>query len=483
MTLKKTVGIFLLSFIVVACHVGPDYQKPTTPVSTHFKEAKNNVWVVAKPSDLDNRGEWWCIFHDKKLNALEKELNAQDQNIVVARGQYLQALALVDQARAAYFPTFSATESLSYQSNNGQGNSNNSTNPSTQGGNANLNSFRGFQLGATWEADLWGATARNVESTRETAESSAAQLAATMLSDQASLAQYYFELRGVDNDQVFLDKIVRVDEKILASANQKLKEGVFALSNVIQARNTLDTAKQAAENNKINRGLYEHAIAILLGKTPADFSLTPVFARQHAPKVTGVLPSTLLERRPDVAAAERKVAAANAQIGVAKAAYFPVLSFSPTAAWAASDLSHWASWPLFSWSLGPQLTETFFDGGLRNANLRYARVGYDVAVGQYRQTALTAFQNVEDSLAQLRSLNAQSRIANHAATDANTAFILANNQFQEGTFAEPDRDSAELSALTTRQNASDVEALQMTYTVALIKAIGGGFQTANTHQS
>lgn len=469
--------LILLSSITVlsACTVGPDYKRPTLTVPTQFKEADNSVWKKATPSDLNNRGQWWTAFHSKQLNALEKTLTSQDQNIQTAKGQYEQSVALVAQARAAYFPTVSGVGSWNYQaggSGNGAGAGTANSSIGTNGGN---NNFQSFGLSASWEGDLWGSVRRNVEAANATAEASRAQMAATTLSDQASLAQYYFELQGVDDDQVYLDKIVQKDQRLVDIANAKFSQGVFSLNDVILAKNTLDTAKQAAANNKINRALYEHAIAVLLGKPPADFSIKPTFVIFHPPKIPAVLPSSLLERRPDVAQAERNVIAANAQIGVAKAAYFPVLSFTPWAGWTATNLASFSSAPLFSWSIGPQIAETLLDGGLRRANYDYAKAGYRVTVSQYRQAVLTAFQNVEDALAQLRSLNAQEKIALHEQHNANLQYQLTHHQLNYGDAAAPDLDNASITALNADKNASDVAALQMTYTVALIKAIGGGY--------
>ncbi|MDP1574598.1 MAG: efflux transporter outer membrane subunit [Coxiellaceae bacterium] len=471
---KKILTYSAISLILSACTVGPDYKKPTINVPTHFKEAKNNGWKKASPADLKDRGEWWTAFHDQQLNVLEKELNSHDQNIETATAQYMQAFAMIEQARAAYFPFVAGSAAWNFQNASGGGSASNPTNPGSAAGGGG-GSFQSFGLNASWEGDLWGNIRRNVEAVTATAEASKAKIAAIQLSDQASLAQYYFELRGVDNDQAFLDNIVLHNQKLLTVAYAKMKEGVFSLSNVIQARNALNVAKQTAENNKINRGLYEHAIAILLGKPPADFALPAKFYSFHPPKIPGILPSEMLERRPDVAAAERAVAAANAQIGVAKAAYFPVLSLSPWAGWTSSNFNSFSSSPLFSWSLGPQLAQYVFDGGVRESNFLAAKANYRATVSQYRQAVLVAFQNVEDSLTQLHSLNEQVVITKHAARDARTSFSLTHTEFQGGTVAAPDVDSSSIETLTADKNASDAAALQMTYTVALIKALGGAY--------
>jgi NodT family efflux transporter outer membrane factor (OMF) lipoprotein len=455
----------LVAMALSACQMGPHYQKPTIEIPANYKQAKGKwapVTAHAAP------GEWWTIFRDEKLNALEAELNNQNQSIKVAKAQYVQAVALVDQARAAYFPTLSATNALNFQKNSG----------SASSAKTNAKSVHSLGLNASWEPDVWGSVRDNVDAANATAEASLAQVAATRLLMQANLAQYYVELRGVDQDQYYLNKMLQADQKILFSANQKIKEGVDSLAQVIQARSAVDAAKQAAENNKINRALYEHAIAVLLGKTPEAFSLAVNTRVVTTPHISVNLPSTLLEQRPDIAVAERNVAAANAKIGVAVAAYFPSFTLSGVWNFAQTALQNWSAWPLYTWSVGPQLAATLFDGGLRGATLNFAHANYDATVAQYRQTVLSAFQDVDDNLTQVRLLKLQAVIANHAATDARLSFQLSKNQFQEGVIAAPDLASSEITALSAEKNAADTKTLQLTYTVALIKAFGGDMLTS-----
>ena len=489
--LHKFLLLFLLAFLITSCKVGPDYQKPTVSIPKNYKEAKKKKWVKAKPADLQSRGNWWTVFHDKKLNQLELALNISNQNITSAIAQYAQARALVDEARASFFPNLAASASLVYQNNNngfGGGGSavNNSSNINVNNSNSGNNN-NGFIFGngssqiglnASWEPDIWGATRRDVEAATAGAESSAANLGAVQLSEQASLAQYYFELRGVDSDQVLLNKTVVADKKILTLTKNQYHFGTASMMNVAQARGQLETAQANAIKNGVNRALYEHAIAVLIGKPPAELTLKsrPFFGKP--PTVAAELPSQLLERRPDIAQAERNVAQANANIGVAVSAYYPSVILTPSFTAQnnqATDFNDWFSFPLLVWSVGTNLAETIFDGGLRHATVAAAKANYQSTVAIYRQTVLTAFQNVEDNLAALRILKNQAVAQNAAARDAQLTLALTVNQFQQGTVAYPNVYTAQVSAYAAEKNAVDVTTLRMTYTVALIKALGGNW--------
>lgn len=465
---------FTFTILLTACVVGPDYHRPPVAVPTAYKETRAKDWCVAKPADLNDRGQWWETFHEPTLNSLESQLNISNQNIAAAQAQYKQARALVDQARAAYFPTLSASATLVRQK---------TVMPASVTASG-LNSVNGpatthtAGLDASWEPDIWGSTHRSVEANIAAAQSSAAQLAATRLSAQASLAQYYFELRGVDSDKQLLDATVKGDQKILQLTQDRYKHGVAALSDVVQARSQLENAQALAINVGINRAQYEHAIAVLIGKTPAELSLPnkPFFGTP--PTIPPQLPSQLLERRPDIAAAERTMAQANAQIGVAIAAYYPNLSFAPTAYVQNNGYNNWFSMPLLSWAVGPTLAETLFDGGLRSANTAAARANYEATVAQYRQTVLAAFQDVEDNLASLRVLKSQAVVQNAAASDAKLALQLEINQYKAGTVAYSDVLTSQINAYNAEKSAVDVTTLRMTSTVGLIKALGGGWHAS-----
>lgn len=465
------------------------------PIPKHYKEAKGK-WVIAKPADLNNRGNWWLIFHSQKLDQLETELNKNNPNILSAKAQYQQAIALVDEARASYFPSLAASASVVYQGNNRNNNNfggggggsaiNNSSNINVNNNNSgnNNNSFlfgngsTQVSLNASWEPDIWGATRRNEEAALAGAQSSYANIGAVQLSMQASLAQYYFELRGVDSDQVLLDKTVLSDKKILALTKNQYHYGTASLANIASARSQLESAQALAINNNINRAIYEHAIAVLIGVAPTELTLKPHPFFGAPPRVAPELPSQLLERRPDIAQAERNVAQANAQIGVAVSAYYPSITFTPSVIGQnnnANGFQDLDSFPLWIWSVGTNLAETIFDGGLRHATVAAAKFNYQSIVEIYRQTVLTAFQNVEDNLGALNYLQSQAIAQNAAARDAELSLKLTIDQFQQGTVSYNNVYSAQVTAYSAEKSAVDVTTLRMAYTVALIKALGGNW--------
>jgi len=463
--------ITTLTTLLNGCTVGPDYHRPSIPVPAVYKEADMKHWTKAVPADLFHRGKWWEVFHQPKLNELEDKLIISNQTIITAEAQYRQARALVDEARASYFPTLSASASTIRQEVSSLSSSSSSSSASSVSSITNTANQVG--LNASWEPDIWGSVRRTVEANQAAAESSFAQLAATRLSAEASLAQYYFELRGVDSDQQLLSKTVRDDKKILQLTKNLFKNGVDSMVNIVQARAQLENAQALLINLGINRGQYEHAIAVLIGVAPADLSLKyhPFFGQP--PTIPPQLPSQLLERRPDIAAAERTMAQANAQIGVAIAAYFPTLTFTPTGS--IQSINNWFNPPLYNWAVGPMLAETLFDGGLRSATTAAARANYDATVAQYRQTVLSAFQNVEDNLVALRVLKSQAIVQDKAAADAALTLTLTINQFKAGTAAYTNVVTAQINAYNAEKSAVDVTTLRMTFTVGLVKALGGGW--------
>jgi NodT family efflux transporter outer membrane factor (OMF) lipoprotein len=486
----------LLSFILFlnSCAVGPDYVRPRVNVPAKFKEAKGKTvigekklknWKMAQPRDDFNRGQWWTIFHDAKLNELEYRLIISNQTIQTAYQNYKQARALVDEARAAFFPTLAGSLSFSRQK---QGTSSASVNSAltsvgavTSAGSTSSSSSSSIHdsytwlLNASWEPDIWGSARRNVEANNANAQASAALLAATRLSAQASLAQFYFELRGLDTDQQLLNGTVKEYRKILQYAKNRYNSGVDARANVIQAQAQLETAQAAAINNGVLRAQYEHAIAVLIGLPPAEFSLAYHPLTATPPPIPVEVPCELLERRPDIAQAERLMAAANAQIGVAVAAYYPVMTLTGTASTVTKKLF---SVPALNWTLGAQLAETLFDGGLRNATVKAAEAAYCASAATYRQTVLTAFQDVEDNLAALRILAKQSVYQNQAAANAKKALDLIVNQYKSGTVDYSSVLTAQITAYTAEKMAADLIYLRMTTAVGLIKALGGGWDAS-----
>lgn len=384
--------------LVSACAVGPDYKRPDAEVPQQYKEAGD--WKVADPSDAIARGKWWEIFNDPQLNALEEQVAAANQNILVAEAQYRQAQALVQSAQASFFPTLganaSATRSRSVRT---------SVNPdgSLSTGNPSLLNSQSLSLNASWELDLWGRIRRTVESNKASAQASAGDLSSALLSAQATLAQNYFQLRVTDTQKAVLQRTVANYERFLKLTQNQYAVGVAQRSDVLTAQTQLKQSQALLLDTEVTRAQLEHAIAVLIGKPPAEFSLAPATAASAAdlpalPAIPLEVPSAVLERRPDIAAAERRMAAANAQIGVAKAAYFPTLTLGASAGLAANTLTRLATLPSRVWSIGPTLAATLFDGGARAAAVDKAGAAYDASVATYRQTVLGAFQDVEDNL-------------------------------------------------------------------------------------
>lgn len=492
---NKAILLLLIVFLS-SCVVGPDYKKPdvSTPsykkIPKKYKEAPKG-WKYAQPNDHCSRGEWWKVFHDDTLNKLESKVKIGNQTIAVAEAQLRQAQALVDQARASYFPTIASSLSLTRANQVLFGSSGAGTTVSTPGSTVNTggaatggassgpftNEF--LLLTASWEPDLWGSVRRTVAANVAGAKASEAQLALAQLSAQASLAQYYFELAALDKDQILLDNTVKNYKKILSFTENQYHSGVASKSDVIQARSQWEAMQAQAINNGILRGQYEHAIAVLMGEPPANFSLDFKNRVMRTPKIPLELPSSLLERRPDIAQAERLMAQANEQIGIAIAAYYPSLALSVSGTLGGrGPLNTIISNPTAGWSLGPQLSETIYDGGLRGATVSAARASYDASIASYRQTVLTAFQEVEDNLLALTKLKQQEKVLNAAAKDARQALDLMIKQYKAGTVPYTNVITAQSNAYTAEKSAVDVTGLTMTASVALIKSLGGGWESS-----
>lgn len=480
--LKKGVwGVLVVS--LTSCTVGPNYVRPVTVVSPKFKEAKQ--WKPIQPQDACKRGPWWTVFNDAVLNDLEEELNKYNQNLANAEANYRQSMAIVDEARASYFPVLAGAFNLFRQK---AGTGTNTTLSSVDGTTTTGTTSSGVitsalpttttysaLLNASWEPDIWGLVRRTVESDVSAAQANAALLAVTALSAQASLAQFYFELRTLDKDQRFLDDTVKAYQNILNFTRNQYTSGVAGMPDVVAARSLLESAQASALNNGILRGQYEHAIAMLIGRPPAYFTLKTMPLKAKPPIIPVTIPSVWLERRPDIAQAERLMQRSSALIGVAIAAYYPVLTLTGTASAAARSFRELIHTPVLGWSAGLQLAQTFFDGGLRAATVRAAKAGYEAQVAAYRQVVLNAFQDVEDNLIALRILKQQSIVQNKAAASAALALKLALNQYKAGTIAYSSVITFQIQAFTAQKAANDVDGLQMTTAVGLIKALGGGW--------
>jgi NodT family efflux transporter outer membrane factor (OMF) lipoprotein len=441
---------------------------------TQFKETDG--WTVAQPQDATLRGKWWEIYSDPELNALEEQLNIDNQNIRVSFENFMEARALVRQARSQYFPTISIgpsyTRSQTSSTTGSSTGSGSGTGASSSGKQSQV-----FSLPAdvSWEPDLWGKVRNTVHANQYNAQLSAADLENERLSEQASLAEYFFEIRGQDELQRILDATVDADKKAVDSEQTRYDTGVDDQISLVEAQTTLASAQSAATNLGIARAQYEHAIAMLVGKPASSFSI-PVKASVTAPPPIPIgLPSQLLERRPDIAGAERTMAAANAQIGVAYAAYYPALTISGSGGVESSAIKNLFDSASRFWSVGPSLSETIYDGGLRRATVNQYIATYNADLATYRQTVLTAFQQVEDSLASVRILSKQILDQQRAVESSQTFLKLEQNRYDTGIDPYIDVVTAQTTLLSNQQTLTNLQVEEMTASVQLIQALGGGW--------
>jgi NodT family efflux transporter outer membrane factor (OMF) lipoprotein len=474
-SLLKSMSVIGASALAAACAVGPDYHRPAFDTAANFKELGD--WKPSEPNDVLTRGPWWKIFNDDVLDSLESQIDISNQNVKAAEAAFEQARALVAQARAGFWPTIAAT----FSAQRGQAGIPAATNnglslPSTSLTGARTTYAAG--VSGNWDLDIWGQIRRTVESDRASAESSAAALAAARLSAQADLATDYFELRAQDQLQKLLDDTVDAETRSLQITQSRYKFGVAARADVVSAETQLLSSQAQQVNAKIQRAILEHAIAVLIGKQPAEFSLDPSAMRTDVPTVPPGVPSTLLERRPDVAEAERKMAAANAQIGVATAAYFPSLTLSGSDEYSSGSLSRLIRNSNRVWAVGPALAETLFDGGVRRAQVRQARAAYDGTVDTYRQTVLAGFQQVEDDIVTLRVLQQEAGIEDATVKAAREAEALTLNQYKAGTVPYSSVITAQTTRLSAEQTALSVLSSRLQTSVGLIEALGGGWNAS-----
>jgi NodT family efflux transporter outer membrane factor (OMF) lipoprotein len=443
--------------VLAACAVGPDYHRPKFDAAPNYKEAGD--WKPSEPNDVLSRGPWWEIFKDDALNQLEVRIDISNETVKAAAAAYDQARALVAQARAGFWPTVGVSAGRARGT--------------TEGGPTRTLDSAG--VSGSWDLDIWGQIRRNVESNRASAQSSAAALAAARLSAQAALATDYFELRAQDQLQKLLDDTVVAEELSLKITESRYRFGVAARADVVSAETQLLSSQAQQVNAKIQRGILEHAIAVLVGQQPASFTLAPTSMREDVPTVPAGVPSILLERRPDVAEAERKVAAANAQIGVAVSAFFPSLTLAGSDNYTGPTWSRLIEVPNRIWSLGPQLAETLIDGGLRRAQVAQARAAYDASVDNYRQTVLSGFQQVEDQVVTLRVLEKEAVIEDATVAAAKEAEKLTLNQYKAGTVPYSSVITAQTTRLSAEETALSVLSSRLQASVALIEAVGGGW--------
>jgi NodT family efflux transporter outer membrane factor (OMF) lipoprotein len=462
-TLAGVVALF------TACSVGPDYIKPTAQVPESYKELGG--WKVAQPRDHLVRGAWWEMFNDSRLNELEEQVNISNQNVALAEAQFRQARALVWAARAAYFPT--ATIGLGYTRSSGS----TTLNPHVTTRRTTLNDF--MLLGdVSWEPDIWGKVRRSVEASKASAQASAADLESVRLSSQTELAQDYFQLLSLDAQKQLLDETVVAFQKSLQLTKNRYEAGVASKGDVLLADTQLKVTQAQAIDIGVQRAQFENAIALLVGKPASVFSMPFSPLTLTPPTIPVGIPSELLERRPDIAAVERRVAAANAQIGVAEAAYYPTVTLSASGGFNSSSVSKWFSWPSRFWSVGPGISETVFDGGFRRAQTAQARAAYDANVALYRQTVLTGFQEVEDNLAALRILEEEATAQDEAVKAARQSLAVALNQYKAGTINYLAVIVIQAGLLNNERTAVDIAGRRMTAATLLIKALGGGWDVS-----
>ncbi|NIF42574.1 efflux transporter outer membrane subunit [Burkholderia sp. Tr-862] len=461
--------------LLAGCAVGPDYHRPDTSIPAAFKEAPAG-WKVAQPADRADRGPWWTVYNDPQLDALIGKLNASNQTIAQSAAAYRQARALVAEARAAYFPTVGLTASGSRARS---GRTSTSSGSSSFGSSSSISNSYSVGLDASWEPDLWGKVSRSVSAQRAGEAAAAADLANARLSQQALLAQTYFQLRTSDALQKLLDDTVKSYGESLKLTQNQYAQGVAARADVIQAQTQLQSAQAASIDNGVARAQYEHAIATLIGEPASTFSLPPNPLTAQPPITPVDVPSALLERRPDIAAAERRAASANEQIGVAIAAFFPTLTLSATGGFQSSVWSQLFTLPARFWTVGPQLAATLFDAGLRAAQTDAARATYDQDVAAYRLAVLTAFQDVEDNLASQRILAQEVDVQRQAVDSAEQALAIVTNQYKAGTVAYLNVLSAQTTAFTAQQKLATISGQRMVSSVGLVKALGGGWEASD----
>jgi len=468
----KRIALAAPLVLLSACAVGPDYVKPSTETPPAFKEQAG--WKIAEPADTAIPAKWWEIYNDPVLNALEEQVSISNQTLIQAEAQYREARALVQSAQAAYYPTVTGNVSSARAGGLSSTSRTASTSSVAPPSNTDL-----LTVNASWEPDLWGRVRRTVEANATSAQASAAELQALRLSTQAQLAQDYFQLRDQDADRQLYDKTVIDYKKSLELTQNQYKSGIVPKENVVLADTLLKQTEAQAIDFDVARAQMEHAIALLIGKPASTFSIaaadkfdTPV------PVLPLGLPSALLERRPDIANAERLVASANAQIGVAKSAYFPNFTLAATGGYESSGLANWISLPNRLWSVGPALAETLFDGGLRAANTKQAIAAYDASVANYRNTVLTSFQEVEDNVAALRIYEQEAKKQEEAVALSRRSVELTINQYKAGIITYLDVITVETTALSNERTFVDLRNKRLAANVLLIKALGGGWNVS-----
>ena len=463
------------ALLFTGCAVGPKYRTPAVPVPPAYKEMGN--WKTAQPNDQNLGGNWWEIFQDAQLNALEQQINVSNQNLKAAVAQYRQSRAALRYARADYYPTVTAAPSATRERY--------SNNRPPQSSNLDGITFDDFAVPVnfSYQVNAWGRVSRNVESYREQSQASAADLAVVNLSMHSALAIDYFAARSLDAEEKLLQDTVAQYVQAFQLNEDRYEGGLASEVEVEQARTILETTRAQMVDVGVARAQYEHAVAVLVGKAPADFTLPPLPLAAPPPPIPVGVPSTLLERRPDIAAAERRVASANAQVGLAKTAYYPLVNILGSGGFESGSITTLLQGPSGFWAVGSSAVVTLFDVGRRRAVNDQAKAGYDTSVSSYRETVLTAFQQVEDNLAALRILEQEAGVQSTAVEAAQRSLSLSNTRYEGGVTSYLEVITAQNAALADEVTAVNILGRRMENAVLLIEALGGGWDSASLPQS
>jgi NodT family efflux transporter outer membrane factor (OMF) lipoprotein len=464
--------------LLIGCNVGPKYHRAPVETPPVYKELDG--WKVAQPQDTTIRGNWWELFGDPQLNALEEQVNVSNQNIAAAAANFLVARAMVKEARAQLFPTVTVNPGITWERPSATLRSNNSGTGGTGTTSTSTGTFADYILpfDASYQVDLWGKIRNQINANIYAAQASAADLQNVRLTAQAEVAVDYYQIRAQDSQIQLLDETVKAFQVSLDLTKALFQTGIDSEQSVAQAETQLETTQAQATNLGILRAQFEHAIALLVGKPASSFSIPVNPLNANPPDIPVGVPSQLLERRPDVAAGERSMAQANAQIGVARAAYFPSLTLSASAGLESSSISKLFTWPSRFFSVGPQMSETIYDGGLRRATVQQFRANYDETIANYRQDVLTAFQQVEDNLASLRILSQELQQQDAAVKSAQRNLTIAMDRYRVGLDPYLDVIVAQTALLSDQETAVSLRMEQMTSSVQLIEALGGGWDAS-----
>lgn len=473
----RPLTVLLMSLSLGACTLGPDYQRPELPLPGEFRQAEG--WKPATPADHFLGEPWWQLYEDAELNALVERLNVSNQNLAAAEAQYRQARALVRGARAGFFPSLSGNVGKTRSGRGAGGGTTTLPDGSTvsNSGGGGISQSYDLNLAASWELDLWGRLRRGLESSRASMQASAADLAAVRLSLQSELVQNYLQLRVLDAEKRLLEATVQAYERSLRVSENQYRAGIVPRSDVSQATTQLRSAQAQAIDLQYQRAQLEHAIAVLIGVAPSELRVAEVANIPRLPEVPALLPSHLLERRPDVAAAEREVMSANAEIGVAKTAWFPSLSLSAAGGYRSGTLDNWIQTPNRFWSIGPEFAMTLFDGGLIRSRIEQAEASYDQTVAGYRQTVLDSFREVEDSMVQLRVLGEEAQVQREALEAAQESLRLIENQYRAGTVDFLSVVTVQTTALNNERTSLNLLGSRLLSSVQLVTALGGGWHS------